>query len=135
MMKQEIKDFYEENKSYTIAFIVLAIVCLSGVWLVHDYTRNEPVYNNTDDGVEQLEKRIDDAEQRLDRVQERNQQSQETVTGIAESITDSRKQSEAITGSVDRAEQRLDSATQRLGRIQNRIADIEAEYRKGKTNP
>ena len=135
MMKQEIKGFYEENKDFIIAFAVVVAILLAGAWLVHDYARNEPVYNNTDDGVEQLEKRIDDAEQRLDRVQERNQQSQETVTGIAESITDSRKQSEAIAGSVDRAEQRLDSATQRLGRIQNRIADIEAEYRKGKTNP
>ena len=117
---------YEEKyRKYLIPAIVVLVVLLLFAWIRYDADRNTDTYDNTNQSVERLEKRIDDAEQRLDRVQERNQQSQEAVTGIAESITDSRKQSEAIAGSVDRAEQRLDSATQRLGRIQNIIADIE----------
>ena len=113
---------HENRKSIAIGIlIVLVLLC----WIRYDAGRNTDTYDNTNDTVERIDKRIDDAEQRLERMQERNQQSQEAVTGIAESITDSRKQSETIAGSVDRAEQRLDSATQRLGRIQNIIADIE----------
>ena len=127
---------YEEKyRKYLVPAIVVLVVLLLFAWLRYDAGRNTDAYDNTNQSMERLEKRIDDAEQRLDRVQERNQQSQEALTGIAESITDSRKQSEAIAGSVDRAEQRLDSATQRLGRIKNIIADIERTNQYGKTNP
>jgi len=135
MMKQEIKEFYEENKSYTISFIILAILCIAGVWLVHDYTRNKPVYNNTDDGVERLEKRLDDIGQRIDSLQKRVVENQKAVERITGTVSAGRENAERIESGITEAERRLDNAIQASGRIQNRIADIEAEYRKGKTNP
>ena len=129
MKKQEIKDFYEQNKSYTIAFIVVAVICLAGVWLVHDHTRNEPVYNDTDSVLDTIEVRAESIADGLDRVQERNRKSQKAVSGAAEAVRDSREQAESIAGSIGRAERRLDEAIQRSGRIENIIHDIEAANR------
>ena len=135
MMKQEIKEFYEENKSYTIAFIVLAIVCLAGVWLVHDYTRNEPVYNNTDRTVDELEKRLDNIESRVTIMQGRLDETQKTVTGISERVERGRKNAETVATGIGTAETRLDEAIQRSGRIQNLIDEIERANQKGKVHP
>ena len=125
MMRREIKDFYEENKSYTISFIILAILCIAGVWLVHDYTRNEPVYNNTDESVEQLEKRIQSVEHRLDGMSKRIEQNQKTVESVGRRISTSTGLAIEITEGTGRAEERLNSAIDRSERIQAIIADIE----------
>lgn len=135
MMKQEIKEFYEENKSYTIAFIVLAIVCLAGVWLVHDHTRNEPVYNNTDRTVDELEKRLDNIESRVTIMQGRLDETQKTVTGISERVERGRKNAQTVAAGIGTAETRLDEAIQRSGRIQNLIDEIERANQKGKVHP
>ena len=135
MMKQEIKEFYEENKSYTIAFIVLAIVCLAGVWLVHDYTRNEPDYNNTDRTVDELEKRLDNIESRVTIMQGRLDETQKTVTGISKRVERSRENAQTVATGIGTAETRLDEAIQRSGRIQNLIDEIERANQKGKVHP
>ena len=135
MMRQEIKGFYEENKDFIIAFAVVVVVGIAGVWLVHDYTRNKPVYNHTDDGVERLEKRLDDIGQRIDSLQKRVVENQKAVERITGTVSAGRENAERIESGITEAERRLDNAIQASGRIQNRIADIEAEYRKGKTNP
>ena len=135
MMKQEIKEFYEENKSYTIAFIVLAIVCLAGVWLVHDYTRNEPDYNNTDRTVDELEKRLDNIESRVTIMQGRLDETQKTVTGISKRVERSRENAQTVAAGIGTAETRLDEAIQRSGRIQNLIDEIERANQKGKVHP
>ena len=135
MMKQEIKEFYEENKSYTIAFIVLAIVCLAGVWLVHDYTRNEPVYNDTDRTVDELEKRLDNIESRVTIMQGRLDETQKTVTGISKRVERSRENAQTVAAGIGTAETRLDEAIQRSGRIQNLIDEIERANQKGKVRP
>ena len=134
-MKQEIKEFYEENKSYTIAFIVLAIVCLAGVWLVHDYTRNEPDYNNTDRTVDELEKRLDNIESRVTIMQGRLDETQKTVTGISKRVERSRENAQTVAAGIGTAETRLDEAIQRGGRIQNLIDEIERANQKGKVHP
>ena len=135
MMKQEIKEFYEENKSYTIAFIVLAIVCLAGVWLVHDYTRNEPVYNDTDRTMDELEKRLDNIESRVTIMQGRLDETQKTVTGISKRVERSRENAQTVAAGIGTAETRLDEAIQRSGRIQNLIDEIERANQKGKVHP
>ena len=135
MMKQEIKEFYEENKSYTIAFIVLAIVCLAGVWLVHDHTSNEPVYNDTDRTMDELEKRLDNIESRVTIMQGRLDETQKTVTGISKRVERSRENAQTVAAGIGTAETRLDEAIQRSGRIQNLIDEIERANQKGKVHP
>ena len=135
MMKQEIKEFYEENKSYTIAFIVLAIVCLAGVWLVHDHTSNEPVYNDTDRTMDKLEKRLDNIESRVTIMQGRLDETQKTVTGISKRVERSRENAQTVAAGIGTAETRLDEAIQRGGRIQNLIDEIERANQKGKVHP
>ena len=135
MMRQEIKGFYEENKDFIIAFVIVAVLCLAGVWLVQDYTRNEPVYNHTDDSVERLEKRLDDIGQRIDSLQKRVVENQKAVERITGTVSAGRENAERIESGITEAERRLDNAIQASGRIQNRIADIEAEHRKGKVYP
>ena len=135
MMKQEIKEFYEENKSYTIAFIVLAIVCLAGVWLVHDHTSNEPVYNDTDRTMDKLEKRLDNIESRVTIMQGRLDETQKTVTGISKRVERSRENAQTVAAGIGTAETRLDEAIQRSGRIQNLIDEIERANQKGKIHP
>ncbi len=117
--------FWEENKDYILSFGVVLIVCLVGAWFVHDRTRNEAIYNNTDRGVERLEKRLDDIGRRIDSLQERVIQNQKTVERIGETVTAGRENAEVVAGGITEAERRLDNAIQASGRIQNRIEDIE----------
>lgn len=135
MMKQEIKGFYEENKDFIISFAVVVAILLAGAWLVHDYARNEPVYHDTDDGVERLEKRLDDIGQRIDSLQKRVVENQKAVERITGTVSAGRENAEAVAGGLTEAERRLDNAIQASGRIQNRIADIEAANQKGKVYP
>ena len=66
MMKWEINDgFYKENKDYICAFIVVVVLCLAGAWYVYDSHRNEPVYEDTDATVAELEDRIKSLESRI----------------------------------------------------------------------
>ena len=135
MMKQEIKGFYEENKDFIISFAIVVAILLAGAWLVHDYARNEPVYHDTDDGVERLEKRLDDIGQRIDSLQKRVVENQKAVERITGTVSAGRENAERIESGITEAERRLDNAIRASGRIQNRIADIEAANQKGKVYP
>ena len=135
MMKQEIKEFYEENKDYIIPFVIVAIVCLASVWLVHDHTSNEPVYNDTDRTMDKLEKRLDNIESRVTIMQGRLDETQKTVTGISERVERGRKNAQTVAAGIGTAETRLDEAIQRSGRIQNLIDEIERANQKGKVHP
>ncbi len=117
--------FWEENKDYILSFITVLIVCMVGMWFVHDRTRNEPIYQNTDSGVERLEKRLDDVGKRLDSLQERVIQNQKTVERIGSTINAGRENAVAVENGLGEAERRLDNAIQASGRIKNRIEDIE----------
>ena len=64
MMRQEIKDIYEENKKYCIIVAVVVLLVVAGYWLYRDAHRNDTIHNNTDNSVERLEKRLDDIGQR-----------------------------------------------------------------------
>ena len=134
-MRWEIKDFYEEHKSYCIAFLVVMALCIAGVWLCYDRTRNEPIYHDTDVTVAELEKRISGIESRLGTMQDRIEQNQKAVEAAARRISTSTGLAIEITESAGRAEERLESAIQRSGRIENIVADIEAANRQGKENP
>lgn len=123
--------FYEQNRDYIRAFIIVTIICLAGVWLVYDYHRNKPIYNDTDSNVAELENRVSELAGRIDSLQNRLEQTQKTIDGIADRIERSRENAEIVAGGIDGAEKRIDSAIQRSGRITNILADIERENRKG----
>ena len=74
MMRQEIKDIYEQNKKYCIIVAVVVLLIVAGYWLWRDAHRNDEQYHNTDNSVERLEKRLDDIGQRIDGLQKRNEQ-------------------------------------------------------------
>lgn len=131
----EFKEFYRENRSYTISFILLTIICFVGVWLVYDYERNKPINDDTDNSMADVENRISSIEHRLDTMQSRIAETQKTINGITERINASTKYASEIADGIGGAEKRLDSAIQRSGRIENLISDIEAENRKGEKSP
>ena len=120
-------DFYEKNKSACVSFIVVAVVCLCGAWLVHDYFRNKPIYNDTNNTMADIEKRIDGIEQRVNRISERLANAEKTVSGIAERIDHSAELAGEVTAGIDGIERRFGEIVQRSGRIQNLIADIERQ--------
>ena len=115
---------YKDDNKTVIGIIVLGFVILTA-WLCHDYARNQPIYNNTDAGMERLEKRLDDVGRRIDSLQERVIQNQKTVERIGETITAGRENAVAVENGLGEAERRLDNAIQASGRIKNRIEDIE----------
>ena len=121
----DFKEFYQENRVYTICFIILTIICFAGVWLVYDYERNRPVYQDTDTTMERIENRIQSLESRIDRMSERLAETQETVNGISAGIKHSTELAGEVADGIGSAETRLDNAIQRSGRIANIISDIE----------
>lgn len=123
------KQFFEENKSFCISFVIVAAVCIFGAWVCHDIARNDPVYNNTDSNLDRVEKRLDDLGQRIDSLQERIAENQKAVERITVTVTAGRENAEAVAGGITEAERRLDNAIQASGRIQNQIADIEGQYK------
>lgn len=127
--------FYEENKSYCIAFAIVMVLCITGIWLVHDYYRNEPVYEDTDSTMADINKRIESIEQRIDRIQERNSAFEKAVSGTVITIRDSRENAVTVADGISRAEERLDAIIQRQGRIENILADIESANQPGTKNP
>ena len=127
----DLKEFCSENRSYVISFVILAIVCIAGIWLVYDHYRNEPIYHDTDANLEQLEKRIDRIESRLTTLQGRIEQSEKTISGIAEGIGKSTSLAESVASGIQGTEDRIDQAIQRSGRIANIIAEVERINRPG----
>lgn len=120
-------DFYEKNKSACISFIVVAVVCLCGAWLVHDYFRNEPIYNDTSNTMADLEKRIDSIESRVNSLSNRIADAEKTVSGISATINAGAGNAVTIKDGIDGIEKRIGEVVQRSGRIQNIIADIERQ--------
>ena len=118
-------NFYEKNRNAVIAFIVVVVLCLSGAWLVCDHYRNEPIYNNTDSTMADIEARIDTLESRIGTMQKRLDDTQKTISGIAVGITRSTGYAIEINEGLGRAEERLESAIQRSERIKNLITEIE----------
>ena len=125
---------YEQKNDYIIVAVAVIVLIACG-WLYHDAHRNRAVYTNTDNTVEQLEKRIDGIEQRIGTMQERLDKATETVSGTIVTIRDSRENAVTVADGIDGTEKRLNDAIQRSGRIQNIIADIETANQQGKKNP
>lgn len=115
---------YKDDNKTVIGIIVLGFVILT-TWLCHDYARNRPIYQDTDNGVERLEKRLDDIGQRIDSLQERVAENKKAVERITTTVVAGRENAEVIAGGISEAERRLDSAIQASGRIKNRIEEFE----------
>ena len=136
MMKWETNNgFYEENKDYVHAFIIVMVLCLAGVWLCYDNARNRPVYQDTDNTMDRIEERINSIEQRADTMSKRLPQTQKTVESISGRVDTSTGLAKEIESGIGTTSERLDSAVQRAGRIQNLIDEIERSDRQGKAHP
>ena len=131
----DFKEFYQQNRDFVIAFIVVAIICVCGIWFYHDKHRNDDQYHDTNQSMADLEKRINRIESRVNSLQSRLAESEKTVNGIAERIDRSRENAEIVAGGLGEAEKRIDSAIQRSGRITNLIEEIERANRPGTQNP
>ena len=127
--------FYNENRDYIHAFIVVAVICIAGIWFVHDYHRNDGIHNDTDRTMESVEKRLDDIGKRIDDLQARTVKTQKTIGSATVEIRESRETADTIARGVTEAEQRIDNAIQVSGRIKNRIADIETANQQREKNP
>ena len=125
---------YKDDNKFAIGIIVIGFVLLTA-WLCHDYARNRPVYQNTDNTMADINSRIESIEQRIDKLQERNSAIEKAVSGTVITIRDSRENAVTVADGISEAERRLDSIIQRQGRITNILADIEAANRPGKKNP
>lgn len=123
---------YEESRSGSyIVGVLIVIVLIVFCWSCYDTHRNDEQYNNTDNGMERIEKRLDDIGKRVDELQKRNAEAQKTIERVVVTVDRSRENAEIVADGIGSAEQRLDNAIQISGRIKNRITDIEAKYRQG----
>ena len=123
---ERINEFLAENRvAFLVGILLLVLVC----WLHKDNRRNDGVYNDTNNAVADLERRIDRIEQRVDSVSARLDQAEKTNTELGGRIESSTAIAKEVATGVDGLQDRLDSAVQRSGRIANIIADIEAKNR------
>ena len=123
---ERINEFLAENRiTFLVGILLLVLVC----WLHKDNRRNDGVYNDTNNAVADLERRIDRIEQRVDSVSARLDQAEKTNTELGGRIESSTAIAKEVATGVDGLQDRLDSAVQRSGRIANIIADIEAKNR------
>ena len=134
-MNEKLKKYCKEHSDMLLPCCIILIILIIGAWILYDARRNERIYHDTDSNVERIEKRLDDIGQRVDELQKRNAENQKAVERTIVTVERSRENAEVIERGITEAEQRLDTAIQASGRIQNRIAEIEAENRKGKKNP
>lgn len=134
-MNEKLKKYCKEHSDMLLPCCIILIILIIGAWILHDAGRNERIYHDTDSNMERIEKRLDDIGQRIDELQKRNAENQKAVERTIITVERSRENAETIERGITEAEQRLDTAIQAIGRIKNRIADIEAENRKGKKNP
>ena len=134
-MYDEICGFIRENKSYCLAFIVIVIACIAGAWLVYDAQRNEPIHENTNNAMADVERRIQNIEQRINSLQSRVDKAEKTVERTIVTIRDGRENAATVADGIAGAEKRLDAIIQRQGRIENIIANIEAANRQGTAHP
>ena len=134
-MNEKIKKYCKEHSDMLLPCGIILIILIIGAWIMYDSRRNERIYHDTDRTVERIEKRLDDIGQRVDSLQKRNAENQKAVERTIVTVERSRENAEVIERGITEAEQRLDNAIQASGRIKNRIAEIEAENRKGKKNP
>ena len=129
---ERINEFLAENRiTFLVGILLLVLVC----WLHKDNRRNDGVYNDTNNAVADLERRIDRIEQRVDTMSDRLEKAEKTVSGTIVTIRDSRENAVTVADGISGTEARLNDAVQRSGRIQNIIADIETANNKGKKNP
>ena len=125
---------YKDDNKFAIGIIVIGFVTLTA-WICHDYARNRPVYNDTDNAMADINSRIESIEQRIDRIQERNSAIEKAVSGTVITIRDSRENAVTVADGISEAERRLDAIIQRQGRIENIINDIETANRQRTKNP
>ena len=125
----EIRDFIRENKSFCIAFVIVAVLCIVCSWLIYDHARNTENYDSTDGTLERIESGIGSASERIDESKQRVESAEKTIGEAAARVEAGAGVAAEIAGGVEDCERRLDDCIQRAGRIKNIMQDIEAEHR------
>ena len=119
-------DFYQDNKDFCISFFVVLLVCLAGIWLVHDRARNEPIYNNTGVVLDTIEVGITSAATGIDTAAGSVAKAETAIGSAAAGIAKSERAAGEISAGITECQELVDRCVQRAGRIQNIIADVEA---------
>ena len=119
-------EFYQNNKDYCISFIVVCLVCVAGIWLVHDARRNEQLQNDTDNALVNVNQGITNAEERIDAAAGSIAKAEAAIGSAAAGIANSEKAAGDIAAGITECQDIVDRCVQRAGRIENIIADVEA---------
>lgn len=132
---EEVKEFINGNKVFSIFVAVLLILCIIGeCWILSRIisgsgTGNENGHLNTGVTMERLETGIESARDRVERAGNDVENIETSVNGAAAAIRESEAAAGKVTDGIADCEKRVDSIKQGFGRIENLIADIEAANR------
>lgn len=134
---EEIKDFVNDNKVFSIFVVVLLILCIIGeCWILSRIisgsgTGNENGHLNTGVTMERIETGIESAGKRVDSITNSISETEKAVGGAAAAVSGGRENAETIANGIDECEKRLDDIKQGIGRIKNLMSDIENANRTG----
>lgn len=129
----EIKEFINDNKIFSIFVVGLFILCVIGeCWILSRIisgTGNENGHLDTGVTMERLETGIESARDRVERIGSDVENIETSVNGAAAAIRESEAAAGKITDGIADCEKRVDSLKQGFGRIENLVADIETANR------
>lgn len=132
---EEIKDFINDNKVFSICVVVLFILCIiCECWVLSRIisgtgTGNENGHLDTGVTMERIEAGIESARDRIERAGSDVENIETSVNGAAAAIREGETAAGEITDGIKECEKRVDSIKQGFGRIENLIADIETANR------
>ena len=132
---EEIKDFVNDNKVFSIFVVVLLILCIIGeCWILSRIisgsgSGNENGHLNTGVTMERIEAGIEGARDRVERAGNEVENIETSVNGAAAAIREGEAAAGKITDGISECEKRVDSLKQGFGRIENLISDIETANR------
>ena len=132
---EEIKEFINDNKVFSVFVIVLFIMCIIGeCWILSRIiggsgTGNENGHLDTGVTVERIETGIESARDRVERAGSNVEDIETSVNGAAAAVRDGKIAAGKIAAGVDECEKRIDDIKQGFGRIENIIRDVETANR------
>lgn len=131
----EIKEFINDNKIFSIFVVGLFILCVIGeCWILSRIisgtcSGNENGHLDTGVTMERIEAGIEGARDRVERAGSDVENIETSVNGAAEAVRDGTIAAGKIAAGVDECEKRIDDIKQGFGRIENIIRDVETANR------
>lgn len=130
---EEIKDFVNDNKVFSICVVVLFILCIiCECWVLSRIIRgsgNENGHLDTGVTMERIETGIESARDRIERAGSDVEDIETSVNGATAAIREGEAAAGEITDGIADCEKRVDSLKQGFGRIENLIRDVETANR------